>query len=81
MNGAVRPRTVGLLLYAQSWGGMAVHTIRLAEVLRARGHRVVLLQFGNPVLNNDNVPVGPGLELRTASLSRQPDCCSRLRFG
>jgi len=72
MSEAARPRTVGLLLYAQSWGGMAIHTIRLAEVLHARGHRVVVLQFGNPVLTPANLPPRPGLELRTTTLSRPP---------
>jgi glycosyltransferase involved in cell wall biosynthesis len=72
MTGVARPRSVGLLVYAQSWGGMAVHTIRLAEVLHARGHRVVVLQFGNPVLTPEHFRGSPGLELRTASLSRPP---------
>ncbi len=49
---------------------MEIHTLKLAQALQARGHGVVVLQFGDPIYTPHNFPTMPGLELRTVKLDR-----------
>ena len=54
---------INFLTFATSWGGAEIHTVRLARLLAARGHRVAILQVGNNVYGSRPTETDAAVEL------------------
>lgn len=71
---AERPSRVCFLIYSTAWGGMESHTLELARRLASRGHRVRVVELGEPILGSrdDHAGGGDRLEIEHRAIGPHP---------
>ena len=72
---------IAILHTANGWGGAAIHTIALANVLLARGQRPMIVELTAPVIRDRGTGLEAGVELRWADLDVTPKRLRELGFG
>jgi glycosyltransferase involved in cell wall biosynthesis len=72
---------IAILHTANGWGGAAIHTIALANVLLARGQRPIVVELTAPVIRDRGTGLEAGIELRWADLDVTPKQLRELGFG
>jgi glycosyltransferase involved in cell wall biosynthesis len=73
-------RRISFLVYTDAWGGMELHTLRLADLLGKRGYQVEIVELGLPVFTQRGVGVGPNVRVRTLNLPKPFDQIGFVRW-